>query len=264
MNKLFLMLLRRPEGESAAADGGGDPPAAPVAEAPAPAEPEVEQEVPAAPQPVLIPASVMQRRVDTLTRQKADLQRQIEMLRLEQSGNAPQKPTPAVPSTEVLDTAVSLAQQMDFDRRANAIAEAGSQIAEDFRMQIQQMNALHGILPTPFLQAVMEVGDSPQGSAEILYALSKDAAKAAEILALSPIKQAAALVKLQSEMAGKKAKPAVKAPEKPVPTAGDPIPAKVGSGAAPKASTDLYSPKTPIDDWMAQREAEVKARARRY
>lgn len=248
----YLRIARAPEGDDGVPD---EIPAeeVPAEEVEAQTPEETSQETqPEAPSPAMVPADVFQRRVAALTRQKADLERRLELAELNRTVETPQ--TPRQP--DVVTEAQALAQQIVFNQRANDVAAAGQKIAPDFLTKIAQMNAMHGELPTHFIEAVMEAGEGNDGAAELLYDLANDHARAAQILGMSPARQAVALAKLQAEKVGKKTQqpPIRKAQAVPAP-----ITPKVGAGGAqPGAKKDIYDPKVSADDWMRLREQQIK------
>jgi hypothetical protein len=142
----------------------------------------------------------------------------------------------------------------DFNKRSQQVAEAGRKLAPDFLPKINEMNTFHGTLPPHFIEAVMEAGETNEGAAKLIYDLANDFEKAAEVLALSPSRQAVVLAKMVAKQ--EKPKDAPKA-------APAPIEPKIGSGRSPGGGKiDIYDAKTPVDDWMKAREAEARANRR--
>lgn len=252
--RFFEMILwETPEGASAAADG-----TEPVVEVEAPVEPEVE--TPAQPAPAMVPVEVMQRRVATLTRQKADMERELELLRLGQTLDpaAPQQPAPQA-RPNLMNEAALLAEQMRRDEKAQAVASAGMNLAPDFMLRINSMNQMLGQLPNAFLDAVMDAGETDEGAAQLLYDLSQDLQKAGSIINLSPTKMAVALTKIQNGKS--KAPPAPAKPRAPAPPA--PISPKTAGGKSAPIAGDLSDPNLPLSDWMEQRNKAASS-SRRY
>lgn len=247
-----IILWETPEGQSAAADG-----TAPVVEVEAPVE---ELEVSAPPAPAMVPVEVMQRRVATLTRQKADMERELELLRLGQTLDPavpPQAPQAARPN--LMNEAALLAEQMRRDEKAQAVATAGMNLAPDFMLRINSMNQMLGQLPNAFLDAVMDAGETDDGAAQLLYDLSQDLQKAGSIINLSPTKMAVALTKIQTGKS--KAPPAPAKPRTPAPPA--PISPKTAGGKSAPIAGDLSDPNLPLGDWMEQRNKAASS-SRRY
>lgn len=240
-------VCRSPEGE------GGDPAPDPVVDPPQVPVPDP------APDPAqqMVPLSVMQRRIDTITRQKAELERQLELERLnKQLEPDDTKPTPPVVST--IDEATIIAERMVRNDKANKVATAGQALAPDFLPQINILNQTLGGLPDHFIDAVIEAGETEEGAAKLLYELSKDIGKAGSLISMTPTKMAVALAKMNQE------KKEVKKPApKPVPTTPAPIEPKVKGGEVAPEKIDLSKKETPIGDWIRERNAAARER-RRY
>lgn len=256
MNRFFELILREtPDGQSAVADG-----AEPVMEASV-EEPVVEEPVAPAPAPAMVPVEVMQRRVATLTRQKADMERELELLRLGQTLDpaAPPQVAPQAARPNLMNEAALLAEQMRRDEKAQAVATAGMGLAPDFMLRINSMNQMLGQLPNAFLDAVMDAGETDEGAAQLLYDLSQDLQKAGSIINLSPTKMAVALTKIQQTKS--KAPPAPAKPRAPAPPA--PISPKTAGGKSAPIAGDLSDPNLPLSDWMEQRNKAASS-SRRY
>jgi hypothetical protein len=161
----------------------------------------------------------------------------------------------------VQEEAEFLARQMRLNEKSNDIAVEGQAIAPDFMIRVNNLNSTLGTLTPQFLEALADAGGDAKTSAEILYALGADLGKAGTIMAMSPTKQAIALAKLAGELVvGKKVKETPQATRSNAPT---PITPKIGGGQSrADAVVDLTDTKTPIDDWMAQRDAAAKGRRR--
>lgn len=260
MNRKFWeWVCRAPEGESGAA---AEVPAEAVVD-PATPEPLVEQvpepPAPATPAPQMVPAEVMQRRIAAMTKKQKDLERELELAKLGQEMTP--RSAELTPEEVRRQAAVMAAQQsaqMRFEEKVNSVTAAGTAQDPQFLVKINQMAAMHGEIPVQFTQTLMDVADSDQEAAELLLDLVGDPTKTAQLFGMSPTKQAAMLTKMQAE----KKKPAQAAR----PAAPAPIAPRVGAGGqAPAAQrgTDLYDPKTNINDWMAERDKQARA-ARRW
>jgi hypothetical protein len=245
----FWQIFFAPPGETGAADVVVEP--EPAAESVA--EPAVEQEpvtessetLP----PPTVPLDVFQRRIAALNRQKEELQRQLAAAAAAQ----PQVQAPAQVS-DIQMEARALAEQMRLNEKADAIARSGQALAPDFMTRIATMNATFGTMTPQFIEAVHEAGGSDANAAKLLYELGGNIAKAAEIMNLSPTRQAIALAKLADKFEQPPAPPRPQAPA--------PITPKVGGGKASTAVPDLSDPKTSIDDWMAHRQATARSHRR--
>jgi hypothetical protein len=252
-----------PPDEGGAGDLTNDQVAAPVVAPPVVEESDVEPVAPAEPVAQVVPMDIFKRRVDTLSRQKAAAEaRQAELeAQLAQVSSGQQPQVVAQPKGSVQEEAEFLARQMRLNEKSNDIAAEGQSIAPDFMLRVNNLNSTLGTLTPQFLEALSDAGGDAKTSAEILYALGGDIAKAGTIMAMSPTKQAIALAKLAGELEVKK-----EAKKTPPPARGNaptPITPKIGGGRSPADQVvDLADSKTPIDDWMAQRDAAAKGRRR--
>lgn len=257
MNWNFLNFLTRetPEGASAAADGTVVDPAA-VVDPPAAVDPDP------TPAPQMVPVELMQRRIAAITRQKADLERELELERLNKQLEPPATPptTAPAPRPNLVNEAQILAEQMRRNEKAQSVVNEGMALSQDFMLRINMMNQTLGQLPDSFLDAVMDAGESDRGAAELLYDLSQDLQKAGNILTMTPTRMAVALTKLKDG----KAKPAApKAAPKAPSAAPAPIGPKGSGGRSAPIAGDLNDPGLGIDDWMRQRN-EAAQSSRRY
>lgn len=249
----FLKIAFRPE------DGEGGE----SAEAATETEVETEAEAPEAqaPAPQMVPVDIMQRRIAALTRQKADLERQLELERLDKEVSPRKEPKTAVPPDgrpDIMSEAQIIAENLRREEKAQAVLSAGQAQNKNFLQEVQNMSQVLGQLPNHFLDAVMEAGDSPADSAALLFNLSQDLNLAGQILAQSPTKMAVSLANLVS-----KAKTSAPPPPNPKPSAPAPIKPKVGGGGSSPASVQISDTKSPISDWMAERERTAR-KVRRY
>ena len=225
------------------------------------AEPQVEPtETPVAPPepPKPAPASkALIGRIDTLTknwreeqRQRAALEAEIAQLRAGTSradspppgASGPTDPT-VVPVSEVERRANEIAQARTFTDQCNKIYTEGKGVHADFDARIADV-APFGGLTGPMVEAAMEM-DNPH---EVLYGLMQDLEKFAEISTMSPVRQAAAIAKFASARAPAPAKKTNAPP---------PVRPVVGGGRVP-AEPALDDDNLPMEKWMAQRAAQVK------
>ena len=201
---------------------------------------------------------VFTRRVGQLTAQKAKLEADLALARVQSPTPAPTA-APAPTSLTQNDVELAAAQMLadrDFNSRCNAVWEKGTVDNKDFAQSIAQMQAVAGgQLPRQFLEAALEV-DAP---ADVLYALAKDPKKTQDILDLPPAKQGVALMKYELELKGKKAASAAKVSKAP-----DPVGSVVGgTGTGSSGSFSPYDTKAPVEDWIANRNRELRERAGR-
>jgi hypothetical protein len=265
MNRYVRIAFAQP-GEAGAGDlnndGGGEPQVqvsvgALELDVADPPEPVVEPVAPTS-----VPLDVFQKRVATLTRQKADLEARNAALLAAQTqtpGVAP--PTPAISGDDNERVIAQRVAELRLNEKSNEIAAAGQAIASDFMLKVQTINSTLGTLTPGFIEALAEAGGDPATSAQILYDLAGNLGEAGTILAMSPTRQAAILTKKAMAIEAKKAGEA--APTIRGSSAPSPIIPRVGvsrsSNAGPK---NLSDPKVGIDDWMKERDASAKGRRR--
>lgn len=136
-------------------------------------------------------------------------------------------------------------QQREAERRQEAFLEKAEKAAErypDFQVVVSNPNLAINEAMAEF------IADSDQG-ADLAYHLGKNPMKAAQIAAMSPVKAARELTRLETELASKPKATPSKAPE--------PI-RPVGQRGAP-TSSHLPSDDDDIDTWM-RKERERKRR----
>lgn len=161
-----------------------------------------------------------QKRIDELTRQRHEAERQLAAERAElarlRAGAQPQQQQPApppgyVPAELVQAKAAELLEQTRFVEECNAVAATGSEKFPDFSEAVDNISRLVDRTEqlNPLLQAVTELGR--EDGARVYYELGKNPEKAAALLAMPPAKMAVALAR----MAATPAKPVAvtKAPE---------------------------------------------------
>jgi hypothetical protein len=206
-------------------------------------EEEVEQPVEEEPKPEKpsLPKGV-QRRIDKITRQKYEAERRAEALEAQlQQRPAPQAQPQAnaeKPTLEQFDyddaayiealTDWKLEQKLTAERKQNAEAQRRSQqeqVYQDFESK-RQATLTQGVTKYEDFEEVVidnpEVVITPQMADiitdseighEIAYYLGSNTAESESISKLSPLKQAAAIAKLENKLASKPAKKISSAPE---------------------------------------------------
>lgn len=212
-------------------------------------------------------------RIDTVTRQMRDKERELELKNQELENLRKQlTPTPQAQATsqpildeaEINRRAQLQAQTMAFNAECDAVVAKGTEAFPDFSQVIGAYRNLGG-LTVPFMQALLAV-DDPH---EVVYELAKDLGKAQQIMTLPPTKAAAALTKFQTQLAAKKApKPDAEdktdAQAQPQVQAPAPLPARVGAGNGAAARVvRLDDDNVPVSDWIKARNKELSDRRRR-
>lgn len=253
MLRFWEMIARAPEGTEGGAEQEVETPVA-EQEVETP-EVEVEQEAPTPAPTPMVPVDVMQRRLAAITKQKNDLARELELARAGQQLDPAAAPQP---KAEIAREAAAMAAQIDYNRRAQAVTDAGARIDPQFLQKINTLASIVGDIPPAFVESVMEIGESYESAAELLLDLSNDTGKAAAILAMSSAKQAATLVKMKMEREKGKAPTAPRTTKTPP----NPIVPRVGAGRSPEGITAPFDPmdtkKTSAEDWIAQRNKQIR------
>lgn len=190
-----------------------------------------------------VPQHVVQKRIDQLTRQKYELQQQVDNLRKEIADTG----TPGVyTQADVEMAARRLVEQEKFNDRCEAIYNSGTSKFDDFDAALRNLGALGG-LPNEVISVVSEF---PNADA-VLYELGHDLEKADKIFSLPVHKQAVELAKLAMTLDKPEPKPELK----PVSKAPAPISPIGGS-----AKSSLPSDKMSMSEWVAAREAQMRAK----
>jgi hypothetical protein len=265
---LRFEMTRMPEGATGDLSDGGEAAVAQVPASPEGAAPDGEGEVstPASPTPAAasgaapdsIPYNVFKRRVDQLTKQKADLEEQLKKAG-EQFNQDTGKPAQPASSIDYRDESIkALVAAERLNEKANDIALKGQELFPDFMMRVQMMNQTLGVIQPQSIEAVIEAaGGNDELAAKIFHELSGDIQRAATIMAMSPIKQGIALAKVAEKLSGG-SKPATRSATAQAPA---PITPRQGGGSPSAGGTpDLANPKTSLDDWMAERNRTAKRR----
>lgn len=152
--------------------------------------------------------------------------------------------------------ALELSARMRFDEACNNIARQGAAKFEDFGAVVGNFGKYLGDIPPAFVEAALETDDA----AATIYALGNDMAEATRIAALSPARQAAAIVKFASKLGKEESKPNP-APSAQTPAARAPAPIvpRVGSASGPRNTpVRLDDDNTDIGDWMKARRESLK------
>lgn len=265
--------------ESAPADGQTPPEESKTAAEPDPVDDKGKQRV----------SPAVQRRIDQLTREKHDRDREIEALRAKLNGSE-NKPAPA--SAAATDQAQPEAEptrenfQSDAEyykalgafgareeirkaeerRAAERIREAEAKAQEVTEAAFETVRERHkdfdkasGVFfAAGFAKEVLAQLQADEDGVEFLYRVGSDPQEAAVIAALEPLDQLRAFRKIQAELSRGREKPTTNAAptkSKPVSEAPDPIPPSRGANGTGLA----FDPKlAPIDDpgwekWRAER-----------
>lgn len=205
------------------------------------------------PEPVL--PKWAQDRINKVTREMRDMERRANLAEQALASRGQQQqttpPTPP-PATQTEQEAKVLAARMIFDQQCNDIYNQGiKDHGNEFKTSVDNWQQLGGVPPV-VVEAALESGIAPK----VILALGKDLDEAHRIMQLSPARAAAAVAKYAAKLeadatAAPEPKPGTKAPP--------PVPGVVG-GRAGTASRSLDDDKISVDDWMKQREKELKAR----
>lgn len=224
-------------------------------EAPDDAAPAVETAAPAADEPAKPKQKPwFQTRIDELTRQKHDEKRQREALEARLSAlETPPVTDPAAPKPEDFDKAVTaraqqLLAQEEGKKRSQAWLSAGTKEygTDDFNEKCATVAAMGAGDSPEFMKIITDPDILPDGH-KVVAMLADNPDEASRILALEPLKMAAALSRFATT---------AKAPDKPLSTAPRPITPLGGSARGSSSPADTDDTKT----WMAKREAQLAAR----
>ena len=204
------------------------------------------------------------RRIDELTGKWRGAERQLEaantraaqleaMIRQGQQPQGQTQPQPqamtqaqltqAQIQAEAQKLAAEQVQTQAFNDACNSVADAGKAQYADFNTVIANYANLGG-LNEQFVRAALETDAAPQ----VIYHLGKDLDKAAEIMALPPLKQAVALARLADKLKAPKAVSKAPAPIEPIGSRG--------------SSGDKNPENMTTEQWMKWREKEAKDRRR--
>lgn len=197
----------------------------------------------------------MERRINKRTadyhRERAraeQLAQQLESLNAK-SGTTEQQQD-STQNADPVTLAKQIARVERFNETADKLVADGNKKHKDFTDALAALASevgpfvTKGGLPSPFMEAVLEVADKPT---ELLYHLGKNPELAEDLAGLSPLKLAKQLDRIEREIADK-AKPQNSTAPKPL------APIK---GAA--SNSDL-GPGLSDAEWMRRREAQIKER----
>lgn len=155
---------------------------------------------------------------------------------------------------QINERAYALAQQQEFNRRCNEVADAGRTQYADFDIRVGKLVGLvDGNDPqavanyNSFLSAALETGEASR----LIYSLGGDLDEASRILGLSPIRMAVELTK----MAGRPASEISSAPRPLNPIASQGVNNRAVMGADDPSSDNLTT-----EEWMRRRNEQINAR----
>jgi len=190
--------------------------------------------------------SAIQKRINTLTKAKHELQRANEELQKRLEG----QPTNTNYSPEVIESLVReqaavIAEQNTFNNRCNSIFEDGSAKYPEFNNSVTTLNSI-GLQSNPEL--FKSIVDTDNAS-DIIEYLANNLDEAEMFMDYSPAKMIRELTKLDISLAGStaKVKPVSKVPAPIKPVSGKTAPVKVSAETNPSA-------------WIAQRNRELASK----
>lgn len=221
-------------------------------------------------QPVSPP---QQPRTDWRDRRIGEQQQRIRELRaqLEQFQNTTQPQAPGAPpppqqiygqpppsqaeiDRQIETRAFALAQQQEFNRRCNEVADAGRTQFADFDVRVGKLvglvdgNDAQAVANyNQFLSAALETGEASR----LIHTLGGDLDEASRILSLSPIRMAVELTK----MAGRPPTEVTGAP-RPL----NPIASQGVNNRATFGPDDPSSDNLTTEEWMRRRNEQINAR----
>ena len=213
---------------------------------------------PEAPKPAA-PSKALLGRIGKLTAEKnerdlriAELEALLAKQAQPQAEGAPAGQAPAQNpknfQEEVRKAAALQAEQQRFTDKCNEIYNKAKATHSDFDSRIADIMPLGGFT-MPMVEAAMEL-DNPS---EVLYHLTGDLDKFAEIASMTPVRAAAALAKFARQH---------EAPAPRKSAAPPPVAPKVGGGRIP-AALDIADDNTDMRAWMEARSKQVKEAQKR-
>lgn len=203
-------------------------------------------------------ADPLQRRIDDLTKQRYDAQRERDeaLAKLKkyeapenlEDGKKPETDIDALAERKALE----IVAKRERDSRINSWASAGNKEfgAEEFTEKSNIVASLGAADRPEFMQIITDPTVIENGH-RVVAALADDPEEAARILSLPPVAMSAALVKFESRMEQTK----TKAP-KPVSKAPEPIKPISGTAKASDEPADGDSD----EEWFRKRNAQIAAR----
>lgn len=217
------------------------------------------------------------KRIGEITRQARDFERQAllnaarvkeleEKLAVKPAGEAGgqpvAQPTPNAASAEeqINTRAQALASAQRFNEACNAIAAAGDAQFKDFRTSVTNFETYLGHIPPAFVEGAMETEDP----ARTFYELGKDMNEAARIAGLTPIRQAAAIVKFAGKLKPLKTADGEGEGKSPGAAAALPAPIRARVGTTTSSSRQgepsMEDDSMPMADWVKRRNEQLKKR----
>ena len=200
-------------------------------------------------------------RIGKLTRDKGDLERQLESIRREHEALREMLDAKGEPSKEAPRQQPQNLTEAEIDRRAeqklaerlfnescNATYTAGKKEFGDFDEAVQSLNTA---FPNQITRDVLEPITALPNGAAVYRHLGLNPDEAHRILGLSPARMGLELAKLSASLS-----------EKPKPVSKAPAPVKPIDGHA-RAAEDLYDPKMPIAQWIKLREKQIREKNKR-
>lgn len=187
---------------------------------------------------------------DKVLAQKKDLEEKLAAAIAAQDPSAPK-----LTEADIETRAGQIAAQTEFNRRANAVAEAGKTQFPDFldkmakiREQVDPNDAAEQNRFVQMVAATMEAGDA---AARILYELGSNPDLATEVMKLSPVQQGMRIAK----MAEKKGDPEPSGAPRPAPL-------QVGGRGSSQEEIDPADPvradKLSSRTWIERRQKDIE------
>lgn len=246
--------------ETAPPAAGSEPPAGAEGEGAGAATPSVDPEVARRDRTI----NEMRKRINALTADKLRLAQAAQAAQPAVGTEPPAPPpqrsgeTDAQYQARVMAIAEAIANQREFDRRCNEVAETGKKARPDFLERVKDLVTIHdphdqqsSARYNAMLDAAIEVGGA--AAHDVVYALSGDLEEATRIMNLPPQRMGAALAKLAGTV--KPEAPGTSGAPKPI----TPIP--LGGGHENiRASDPANASRLSSDDWHKRRAAEVEAK----
>lgn len=179
---------------------------------------------------------VFKKRVDTLTAQKRELERENAALKAMVQPTPPQEPNL---DQIVQSRAQDLTRQRMIDEASNRTYAAGKEKYPDFDAAVGNVVAAGEVTPA-FLEAVTKLPNA----ADVYYHLGQNPGVAANLLGLDTIPMVLELAQISAKVGKPKLQSKAPAPVTPV----------AGSGVADVGLRDDIG----IEEWMRRREAQLK------
>jgi hypothetical protein len=194
----------------------------------------------------------MQRRIDKRTadvyRERAENEQLKQRLAALEAKDGPKEETQTV---DPYVLAKDLARADRFAEMSNQLVDAGTKKHSDYMHVLKDLSTEVGEFvkrdgkPSPFMEVVIEVAETPQRRAELLYHLGKNPDIAADLADLNPIQLAKRLDRLERELTDSSKPKTSNAPKPLEPVKG-------------KASDSDLGPGLSDAEWMKRREAQIK------